>query len=127
MRLGPLRGVYGELAATFHKPQHLVAWRPSDRDRKGITSLSFDSRKALPAPSRLFTGCSRRFALVTPCTRGRALQRTRRGPEKRVSRAGTVAAVRCPFCQENDDKVVDSRAGEDGAAIRRRRECLACG
>jgi transcriptional repressor NrdR len=39
----------------------------------------------------------------------------------------TVITVRCPFCRENDDKVVDSRAGEDGAAIRRRRECLACG
>jgi len=38
-----------------------------------------------------------------------------------------VARVRCPFCRENDDKVVDSRVGEDGAAIRRRRECLACG
>jgi len=38
-----------------------------------------------------------------------------------------VLTVRCPFCRENDDKVVDSRAGEDGAAIRRRRECLACG
>jgi transcriptional repressor NrdR len=35
--------------------------------------------------------------------------------------------MRCPFCRANDDKVVDSRAGEDGAAIRRRRECLACG
>ena len=38
-----------------------------------------------------------------------------------------MITVRCPFCRENDDKVVDSRAGEDGAAIRRRRECLACG
>jgi transcriptional repressor NrdR len=38
-----------------------------------------------------------------------------------------VTAVRCPFCRENDDKVVDSRVGEDGGAIRRRRECLACG
>jgi len=38
-----------------------------------------------------------------------------------------VTGVRCPFCRENDDKVVDSRVGEDGAAIRRRRECLACG
>ena len=38
-----------------------------------------------------------------------------------------MTAVRCPFCRENDDKVVDSRVGEDGAAIRRRRECLACG
>jgi len=38
-----------------------------------------------------------------------------------------VITVRCPYCRENDDKVVDSRTGEDGAAIRRRRECLACG
>ncbi len=36
-------------------------------------------------------------------------------------------AVRCPFCLEVDDKVVDSRPADDGVAIRRRRECLACG
>jgi transcriptional repressor NrdR len=35
--------------------------------------------------------------------------------------------VRCPQCSAIDDKVVDSRAADDGAAIRRRRECLACG
>ncbi|MGZ8642025.1 MAG: transcriptional regulator NrdR [Actinomycetota bacterium] len=35
--------------------------------------------------------------------------------------------MRCPFCHEVDDKVVDSRVTEEGAAIRRRRECLACG
>jgi transcriptional repressor NrdR len=35
--------------------------------------------------------------------------------------------VRCPRCAGMDDKVVDSRAADDGAAIRRRRECLACG
>ena len=40
--------------------------------------------------------------------------------------AVTLASVRCPWCAGNDDKVVDSRAGEDGAVIRRRRECLAC-
>src|SRR5262245_57452799 len=39
----------------------------------------------------------------------------------------TVNGVRCPFCRENDDKVVDSRVADEGAAIRRRRECLACG
>ncbi len=37
-----------------------------------------------------------------------------------------MRVVRCPFCQSDDDKVVDSRAAEHGAAIRRRRECLAC-
>ncbi|HEX9775003.1 MAG TPA: transcriptional regulator NrdR [Actinomycetota bacterium] len=35
--------------------------------------------------------------------------------------------MRCPYCKEVDDKVVDSRLAEDGHAIRRRRECLACG
>jgi transcriptional repressor NrdR len=34
--------------------------------------------------------------------------------------------VRCPSCGNLDDKVVDSRVADDGAAIRRRRECLAC-
>lgn len=34
--------------------------------------------------------------------------------------------MRCPVCSSIDDKVVDSRAAEDGATIRRRRECLAC-
>jgi transcriptional repressor NrdR len=35
--------------------------------------------------------------------------------------------VRCPYCHEADDKVIDSRTAEDGAAIRRRRECVGCG
>ena len=35
--------------------------------------------------------------------------------------------MRCPKCQADDDKVLDSRAARDGAAIRRRRECLKCG
>jgi transcriptional repressor NrdR len=35
--------------------------------------------------------------------------------------------VRCPWCSNDDDKVVDSRAADEGAAIRRRRECLGCG
>jgi transcriptional repressor NrdR len=34
--------------------------------------------------------------------------------------------VKCPFCAEIEDKVVDSRTADDGQAIRRRRECLAC-
>src|SRR3989304_2773110 len=34
--------------------------------------------------------------------------------------------MRCPSCQHNDSKVIDSRASADGTAIRRRRECLAC-
>ena len=36
-------------------------------------------------------------------------------------------AVRCPYCQSMDDKVIDSRMADAGAATRRRRECLACG
>lgn len=35
--------------------------------------------------------------------------------------------MRCPKCGEQEDKVIDSRASKEGATIRRRRECLACG
>jgi transcriptional repressor NrdR len=34
--------------------------------------------------------------------------------------------MRCPFCQQDDDRVLDSRATDDGTAIRRRRQCGAC-
>jgi transcriptional repressor NrdR len=34
--------------------------------------------------------------------------------------------MRCPYCNNEEDKVVDSRMAEEGRAIRRRRECLAC-
>jgi len=34
--------------------------------------------------------------------------------------------MKCPFCAEFDNKVIDSRVSKDGSAIRRRRECLAC-
>ena len=34
--------------------------------------------------------------------------------------------MRCPFCAHEDSQVKDSRPSEDGAAIRRRRQCLAC-
>ena len=35
--------------------------------------------------------------------------------------------MRCPWCRAEDDRVVDSRAADGGAAIRRRRECNSCG
>ncbi len=34
--------------------------------------------------------------------------------------------MQCPFCKEQKDKVIDSRATEGGAVIRRRRQCGAC-
>ncbi|MBE0534427.1 MAG: transcriptional repressor NrdR [Phycisphaerae bacterium] len=34
--------------------------------------------------------------------------------------------MRCPFCKEDNDKVVDSRSSEGGRVIRRRRQCLGC-
>ncbi len=35
--------------------------------------------------------------------------------------------MKCPFCANLGDKVVDSRESKEGEVIRRRRECLACG
>jgi transcriptional repressor NrdR len=34
--------------------------------------------------------------------------------------------MKCPFCGEQEDKVIDSRISKDGDSIRRRRECTAC-
>lgn len=35
--------------------------------------------------------------------------------------------MKCPFCKKPDSRVIDSRAADDGATIRRRRECSECG
>jgi transcriptional repressor NrdR len=35
--------------------------------------------------------------------------------------------LRCPFCGEQETKVTDSRATDDGCSVRRRRECAKCG
>ncbi len=35
--------------------------------------------------------------------------------------------MHCPFCQHEDTRVIDSRLTEDGATVRRRRECPKCG
>jgi len=34
--------------------------------------------------------------------------------------------MQCPYCGENNDKVIDSRLAQEGRAIRRRRECSKC-
>jgi transcriptional repressor NrdR len=38
-----------------------------------------------------------------------------------------VSPVICPYCDEDNDKVIDSRASEGGQVVRRRRVCVACG
>ena len=35
--------------------------------------------------------------------------------------------MRCPFCANSEDRVVDSRESREGEVIRRRRECVRCG
>jgi len=35
--------------------------------------------------------------------------------------------MQCPFCGSQEDRVVDTRSSQEGRAVRRRRECLACG
>jgi transcriptional repressor NrdR len=37
------------------------------------------------------------------------------------------SVMNCPFCRNTDSRVVDSRSADDGAAIRRRRQCPECG
>ena len=38
-----------------------------------------------------------------------------------------MSTMKCPFCKKPDSRVIDSRAADDGATIRRRRECGECG
>ena len=40
--------------------------------------------------------------------------------------AAYPCGVHCPSCQADDTKVVDSRLADEGAAVRRRRQCLSC-
>ena len=42
-------------------------------------------------------------------------------------RRSSLGRVHCPSCHADDTKVVDSRLAAEGAAIRRRRQCLGCG
>ena len=37
-----------------------------------------------------------------------------------------VVTMKCPFCRMDNDRVIDSRACQDGFSIRRRRQCLKC-
>jgi transcriptional repressor NrdR len=39
---------------------------------------------------------------------------------------GLELSLRCPYCNNDDDRVIDSRATDDGTAIRRRRACDQC-
>src|SRR5262249_16195852 len=41
-------------------------------------------------------------------------------------RSGLLAVMKCPFCHDLENKVIDSRVTKDDGAIRRRRECLKC-
>lgn len=53
--------------------------------------------------------------------------KARHGPPIDDPMGTSLLAVRCPWCLADDDRVVDSRMAEDGAAIRRRRQCSGCG
>jgi len=46
-------------------------------------------------------------------------------PERCVDRK--ESGVNCPFCRNTDSRVVDSRSADEGASIRRRRQCPECG
>lgn len=41
--------------------------------------------------------------------------------------AAILKGMHCPFCQNEDTSVIDTRIAEDGYSIRRRRECKHCG
>lgn len=62
-----------------------------------------------------------RFAVRAAGTRGDH-ERT----DRREVGSGSVEPVRCPTCDHDDTRVVDSRPADGGAAVRRRRTCPSC-
>ena len=46
--------------------------------------------------------------------------------KQKYEEKGRELSMKCPFCGDQESKVVDSRHSEDGTSIRRRRECLVC-
>ncbi len=75
----------------------------------------------VPFPRRVFSKSRSRGATVAGAT---VLQLPRRTSER--SRAGG-GPMYCPFCKNEDTRVVDSRVFDDGQGIRRRRSCNECG
>lgn len=57
---------------------------------------------------------------------GRLTQRAQRLNTGTTGSNGYDKPMQCPFCRTDHDRVIDSRASDDGFAIRRRRECLTC-
>jgi transcriptional repressor NrdR len=47
-------------------------------------------------------------------------------PGRAPVRPGRLEGVHCPFCRHPDSRVIDSRTADDGASIRRRRQCPNC-
>ena len=98
-------------------PARVRSW-PAQRSRSMASSIDPVGTVAPPRRPRGRAGRRRQAPGSVSRTTGRC---------RSAAPSGSVADVRCPSCAEIDDKVVDSRANDDGSAIRRRRECLACG
>jgi transcriptional repressor NrdR len=91
--------------------------------------IRFAARGLKGALSRLHVPISHRsLALLCfpPCARICSCIFTRGEHNMLWSALPTHSTMRCPKCGNLEDKVIDSRAAKAGAAIRRRRECLAC-
>src|SRR5687768_11299340 len=82
-------------------------WTTSGRPRRFAPKSMGWRRISRSTP----TGCS---SCVPPVPRGSHI-------------AYSGAAMKCPFCSNMENKVIDSRLSKDGQTIRRRRECNDCG
>lgn len=87
--------------------------------RQGGRSAHLDT--VVPFPRRVFSKTRSRSTTVAGAT---VLQLPRRTSER--SRVGG-GPMYCPFCKNEDTRVVDSRVFDDGQGIRRRRSCNECG
>jgi transcriptional repressor NrdR len=69
--------------------------------------------------------CVRRVSRARPPCAGRVARATR-SLGRFIAAPTTRSRLLCPFCNRDNDKVIDSRASDGGRVIRRRRQCLEC-
>ena len=93
--------------------------------REGLT-LAGARRLAKEAPGGDGPRRSRSRRSVILRERGTPGSSSRAGSARRGPRGEERRAMKCPYCGNLGDKVVDSRESKEGDVIRRRRECLGC-
>jgi transcriptional repressor NrdR len=106
------------------QPSATMSGRERNNQRtRSVSLIGMQSHHGLVAWARKPLFLSRR-TLVADAQRISRQRPVSQSPP--TTSAQYTGRMRCPYCHADHDRVSDSRASQDGFAIRRRRQCLAC-